>query len=210
MPYFINTWRTPRPDQYLNVVKGAKESLERTGRPGNITTTVSHPSPAQTSMGVIGTVAGFPTIQDVQDFLESLWEDESNIERLGNLGALCSSSNVSISQMINQPQANRFENFDAKYVQRTFITPATGKGPELEELLCEWGDDTDLKVGTILSRNMSGEATQIRISHFLEDLTTLEELKKEIAGSPRLSKFRELIGPVPRIGLGRIYYSKRA
>ena len=59
MPYFINTWRTPRPDQYLNVVKGAKESLERTGRPGNITTTVSHPSPAQTSMGVIGTVAGF-------------------------------------------------------------------------------------------------------------------------------------------------------
>ena len=200
MPYFINTWRTPRPDQYLNVVKGAKESLERTGRPGNITTTVSHPSPAQTSMGVIGTVAGFPTIQDVQDFLESLWEDESNIERLGNLGALCSSSNVSISQMINQPQANRFENFDAKYVQRTFITPATGKGPELEELLCEWADDTDLKVG---------EATQIRISHFLEDLTTLEELKKEVAGSPRLSKFRELIGPVPRIGLGRIYYSKR-
>jgi hypothetical protein len=161
-------------------------------------------------MGVIGTVAGFPTIQDVQDFLESLWEDESNIERLGNLGALCSSSNVSISQMINQPQANRFENFDAKYVQRTFITPATGKGRELEELLCEWADDTDLKVGTILSRNMSGEATQIRISHFLEDLTTLEELKKEIAGSPRLSKFRELIGPVPRIGLGRIYYSKRA
>ena len=118
MPYFINTWRTPRPDQYLNVVKGAKESLERTGRPGNITTTVSHPSPAQTSMGVIGTVAGFPTIQDVQDFLESLWEDESNIERLGNLGALCSSSTESISQMNSQPQANRYENFDAKSCQK--------------------------------------------------------------------------------------------
>jgi hypothetical protein len=84
------------------------------------------------------------------------------------------------------------------------VTPAKDAFPELSKLLVDWSQDTDLKVNVVVSHNMSGPATQIRISQFGESLEVLEELQAEIWSNQRMQRFTELVAGPPIRGLGRI------
>ena len=62
MPYFISSYRIPKPGQSAAVIKGVEETLKAIGRPGYVTIPVSGPMPWATSAAVGGIVAGFQTL----------------------------------------------------------------------------------------------------------------------------------------------------
>ena len=207
MPYFINTWRTPKHGHFKEVEKAARESLEGSGKPGNISVTFSSPRPTDSNLKVIGTVAGFQSPTDVENFFNSIWEDDTRFSNLERINSLCDQSSVSVSRILN-PGIGRFENFEPKFVARLFVTPAKGAFPELSKLVVDWSQDTNLKVNTVVSHNMSGPATQIRISQFGESLEILEELQAEAWANERMQRFTDLVAGPPTIGLSRITLAK--
>ena len=71
-------------------------------------------------------------------------------------------------------------------------------------MLVEWNQDTNLRVNSVVSHDMSGPATRIRVSQFVETLGVLEELQAEIWSNQRMAKFSELVAGPPVRGLGRI------
>ena len=62
MPYFINTYRSPKPGQFSTVMKAVEEILKTTGHPGFVNIPLSPPNPGARGMGVISTIAGFETL----------------------------------------------------------------------------------------------------------------------------------------------------
>jgi hypothetical protein len=97
MPYFINTWRTPKHGHFKEVEKAAQESLKASGKFGNISVTFSSPRPTDSNLKVIGTIAGFETPSDVENFFNSIWEDENRFANLEKINTLCDQS-VYLSQ----------------------------------------------------------------------------------------------------------------
>ena len=203
MSYFINTWRTPKHGHFREVEKLAQESLKATGRFGNLSVTVSHPRPTDSNLKVIGTVGGFQTADDVGDFFNSIWENESGFNNIEKINALCEQSNVSVSKVLN-PSPIRAQDMEPRFIYRHFITPVKGAFSELSKMLVEWNQDTNLRVHSVVSHDMSGPATRIRVSQFVETLGVLEELQAEIWSNQRMARFSELVSGPPVRGLGRI------
>ena len=122
MPYFVNTWRSPKPGHFMEVANAAREALQGTGKPGNVSTTISHPRPTERNMGVVGTIAGFPEIADVEEFFDAVLGDESRFASVEKANALCDHFNVSVSEVLHGPNTLP-DNFNPKFIQRLFITP---------------------------------------------------------------------------------------
>ena len=209
MPYFINTYRVPKPGQFTAVVKGVEEALKATGQPGFVNIPVSPPMPVARSMGVVGTVGGFETLDDVDALIDSLLGDDmAGLAAREQLAAMCDQVNVSVSRIVSPPWT-RPEGFVPKIISRSFVVAKPGKGPELTELLLEWREELDFRGNTIVSVPLGGQAGAVRVSHIVESLQALEDLRGQIAASPRVQKLVELINAPVMRGVGRITYMNR-
>ncbi len=205
MPYFINTYRVPKPGQFTAVMKAVAESLKATGQPGLVNIPVSPTMPRASSMAVIGTVAGFATLDDVDAFFDRLLEDDARLAGMDKVAAMCDHVNVSVSRVVS-PASTPPEGFVAKIISRSFLVAKPGKGPELIELVLEWGEELG---NTIVIVSLGGQAGAVRVSHFVESLQALEDLQGRIAASPRVQKLAELINAPVMRGIGRITYFKQ-
>ena len=204
MPYFINTYRVPKPGQFTAVMQGVEGSLKSTGQPGLVNIPVSPTMPAATSMAVVGTVAGFATLDDVDAFFDRLLDDEARLAGMDKLAAMCDQVNVSVSRVVS-PAWTPPEGFVPKIVSRNFAVAKPGKGPELIELVLEWGEELD----SIVSVPLGGQAGAVRMSNFVESLQALEDLRQQITASPRVRKLAELINAPVMRAVGRITYIKQ-
>jgi hypothetical protein len=211
MPYFINTWRTPKAGRYMEVAKAAGEALKATGKPGFVNLTLSPPRPTDTSMRVIGTIGGFDTLTDIENFFDALLEDETRFASVEKVNILCNQSNVSVSKILN-PSSTWPDGFTPKFVKRDFITPVGGALPELIDLLIDWSQEATSRIHWVISQTVRGLslAETLRVSHFSENLQTLEDFdSNDIMPNHRLKRFGELVASAPVRGTGRITYINR-
>ena len=209
MPYFINVYRVPKPGQFTAVAKGVEESIKALGRPGFVNIPVSPPMPFATGLAVISTVGGMETPDDVDALFDSLLdEDMAGFAGREQLAAMCDQVSLSVSRIMNPP-GTRPEGFVPKIISRTFAVAKPGKGPELMELLLDWREELDFRGNTVVSVPLGGQAGEVRVTQIVESLQALEDLRGQIAASPRVQKFVELVNaPVTR-GVGRITYMNR-
>ena len=208
MPYFINTYRVPKPGQFTAVMRAVAESLKATGQPGLVNIPVSPTMPRNSSMAVIGTVAGFATLDDVDAFFDHLLDDEARLAGIDKIAAMCDQVNVSVSRVVS-PASTWPEGFVPKIISRNFAVAKPGKGPELIELVLEWGEELDFRGNTIVSVLLGGQVGAVRVSHIVESLQALEDLQGQITSSPRVRKLVELINAPVMRGVGRITYMKQ-
>ena len=205
MPYFINTWRSPKPGHFMEVAKATQEALQGTGKPGNVSTTISHPRPTERNMGVVGTIAGFPEIADVEEFFDAVLGDESRFASVEKANALCDHFNVSVSEVLHGPNTLP-DNFNPKFIQRLFITPRLDKNRELISLIPDMREQFSVRSNIIVSRPLSGPSVSIRVSCFVESLESLKELNSQLIGSPIQKTIQQSVASPTVRGLARIFY----
>lgn len=209
MKYFINTWRTPKNGNLYSVTDASETSLRNTNHPGNITVTLAPSDPINRSLMVVGTVGGFRTLSEIEDFHDAILQDGSRYSALDRISSLCDHTNHSISEILN------FKDWPAsfvpKYVKRDFITPQSGALPELLDLLSEWREESTSNIHWVFSQTVQGLSMSepLRVSHFgqsLEDLSQFNE--QDIRGNSRMKRFGELIKNPPVRSTSRITYFK--
>ena len=121
------------------------------------------------------------------------------------ISAICDQDNVSISRVVS-PRWTPPEGFVPKIVQRNNMVAQPGNARELLEFLLEWRDELDFRGNTIVSVPLGGQAGAVRVTQIVESLQALEDLRGQIAASPRFPKLRDLINPSGGRGVGRITY----
>ena len=206
MPYFINTYRIPKPGQSAAVIKGVEESIKAIGRPGYVTIPVSGPMPWATSAAVGGTVAGFQTLDEVDALMDGLLADDmAGLATWDELSAMCDQVNNSVSRVVS-PAWTPLEGFVPKIVSRTFLTAKPGKARELTEFLLEWREEINIRGNTVVSVPLGGPVGSVRVSQIVESLQALEDLGEQIAASSRVQQLTELISAPPIRGVVRITY----
>ena len=206
MPYFINTYRIPKPGQSAAVIKGVEESIKAIGRPGYVTIPVSGPMPWATSAAVGGTVAGFQTLDEVDALMDGLLADDmAGLAKWDELSAMCDQVNNSVSRVVS-PAWTPLEGFVPKIVSRTFLTAKPGKARELTEFLLEWREEINIRGNTVVSVPLGGPVGSVRVSQIVESLQALEDLGEQIAASSRVQQLTELISAPPIRGVVRITY----
>ncbi len=204
MPYFINTWKSPKPGHFMEVAKATQEALQGSGKPGNVSTTISHPRPTERNMGVVVTIAGFPEITDVEEFFDAMLGDESRFASVEKANALCDHFNVSVSEVLHGPNTLP-DNFSPKFIQRLFITPRLDKLRELLSLVPDMRE-TSVRSNIVVSRPLSGPSASIRVSCFVESLESLKELNSQFIGSPIQKTIQQSVASPTVRGLARIFY----
>ena len=158
---------------------------------------------------VIGTVAGFETLDDVDALLDSLLADDmAGLAARDELGAMCDQSNHSVSRIMS-PAWTLPEGFVPKIISRTVLVAKPGKGAELVEFLLEWVEEIDFRGAAIVSVPLGGQVGAVRVSQIVESLQALEDLQGQIAASPRAQKLVELSDPPIMRGVERIVYTNQ-
>ncbi len=206
MEYFINTYRVPKPGQFTDVVNGVAESLEATGRRGFVNIPMSPPSPSTQSSQIIGTVAGFETLDEVDAFFDELLADGmAGFSSRDTLSAKCDSFNISVSEILSPVQA-RSQVFNAKIVERATVSAKPGKEDELIEAMTEWATESVFPAVKAVSVMIGGERGLVRLTHIVESLQALDDLRQELRSSPQAQRMGELIDPPAMREVGRITY----
>ena len=205
MPYFINTYRVPKPGQNLAVADRVGENIKASGKPGFVSIGISPPRPIAQGAAVVGTFAGFETLDDVDAFIDGVLARGRGNAAAETLNAMCDKVNTSVSRIVS-PVWSPPANFVPKIVERTQLVAKPGKAPELLELLLEWREESDYLGNSIMSVALGGQGGAVRVTQIVESLQAVEDIRGQITASPRAQELLELInGPVTR-GVGRITY----
>ena len=206
MPYFLNTYRTPKPGKFTAVVKGVIESLKAMERRGFVTIPISGPMPWATGATVGGTVGGFQTLDEVDALMDGLLADNmAGLAARDELAAMCDQVNNSVSRILS-PFISQPEGFVPKIISRTFLTAKAGKAQELTAFLLEWGEEIDIRGNTVVSVSLGGPVGNARVAQIVESLQALEDLGQRVSASPRVQQLAELISVPPIRSVARITY----
>ena len=209
MPYFMNTFRTPKPGKVADVADLVQKSLEDLGVPGIVSVAVSPPTPHLESFKVTAAL-NIENSEGVDALIDRIFDDALTVMRdRTDISELCTQENLSFSRVMAS-SANIPDNFTPKFINRQFVPVKLGKLPETVELLSSWNADIDHPFAYNVSVPMGGPVSSVRITYIVESFTSLEALNEKVFSDPRINNLRELISGSAVRSLGRITYAKRA
>ena len=209
MPYFMNSFRTPRSGKLGEVAELVQKSLEDLGVPGIVSVAVSPPTPHLEPAKVTAAV-NIENPEGVDALVDRLFDNGMQaIRDRSDISALCTQESLSFSKVMAS-SANIPDNFTPKFINRQFVPVKLGKLPETVELLSSWNADIDHPFAYNVSVPMGGPVSSVRITYIVESFTSLEALNEKVFSDPRINNLRELISGSAVRSLGRITYAKRA
>mgnify|MGYP001378035855 CR=1 FL=1 len=209
MPYFMNSFRTPKSGKLGEVAELVQKSLEDLGVPGIVSVAVSPPTPHLEPAKVTAAV-NIENPEGVDALVDRLFDNGMQaIRDRSDISALCTHESLSFSKVMAS-SANIPDNFTPKFINRQFVPVKLGKLPETVELLSSWNADIDHPFAYNVSVPMGGPVSSVRITYLVESFTSLEALNEKVFSDPRINNLRELISGSAVRSLGRITYAKRA
>ena len=209
MPYFMNSFRTPKTGKMGEVAELVQKSLEDLGVPGIVSVAVSPPTPHLEPAKVTAAV-NIENPEGVDALVDRLFDNGMQaIRDRSDISALCTQESLSFSKVMAS-SANIPDNFTPKFINRQFVPVKLGKLPETVELLSSWNADIDHPFAYNVSVPMGGPVSSVRITYIVESFTSLEALNEKVFSDPRINNLRELISGSAVRSLGRITYAKWA
>ena len=209
MPYFMNSFRTPKTGKMGEVAELVQKSLEDLGVPGIVSVAVSPPTPHLEPAKVTAAV-NIENPEGVDALVDRLFDNGMQaIKDRSDISALCTQESLSFSKVMAS-SANIPDNFTPKFINRQFVPVKLGKLPETVELLSSWNADIDHPFAYNVSVPMGGPVSSVRITYIVESFTSLEALNEKVFSDPRINNLRELISGSAVRSLGRITYAKWA
>ena len=206
MPYFLNTFRTPKLGKEAEVVQAVRGSLEAIGGRGLVNVSMSSPNAPTTDMRVVGTLL-LDDESAVDELLDLLYENDMEaVSSRSGISEMCSHENWSLSKVIAS-SGQIPEGFAPKYINRHFVPVKVGKLADALDLLTEWGESIDHRYVYNVSVPLGGPMSMVRITHIIESFVAMQELNEKVFSDPRQEKFMDMLsGSVVR-SLGRVTYS---
>lgn len=209
MPYFMNTFRTPKPGKVADVADLVQKSLEDLGVPGIVSVAVSPPTPHLESFKVTAAL-NIENSEGVDALIDRIFDDALTVMRdRTDISELCTHEAISFSRVMAS-SANIPDNFTPKFINRTFIPVKLGKLPEMLDLQSSWHAEIDHPFAYNISVPIGGPVSSVRVTHIVESFTSLEALNEKIFSDPRMNNLRDMITGSGVRSLGRITYAKRA
>ena len=205
MSYFINFVRVPSAGKMGVVLDAATASLAATGRPGFITVPVSAAAPNNPRPGIISTIGGFATLDDIDALQETIFQDATLMNRLNAIDAMCDWNHWTVSENLSGPLGTP-SGYEPKVVGRTMSVAAPGKRQALVDAFLGIRDKVTPDVKPMVSAPMSGPISAERVTTFGTSLQDLDDQSKEFRGHARSSGVPDLLSQVPVHHLGRVVY----
>ena len=205
MSYFTNFVRVPSAGKMGVVLEAITASLAATGRPGFITVPVSAAAPNNPRPGIISTIGGTATLDDIDALQEALLQNATAMNRLDAIDAMCDRTHWTVSENLSGPLGTPSE-YEPKVVGRTFVVAKPGKRQALVDAFLGIRDKVTPDVKPMVSAPMSGPISAVRITTFGTSLQDLDDQIKEFRGQARSSGVPDLLSQVPVFHLGRVVY----
>ncbi|HIA16679.1 MAG TPA: hypothetical protein EYN72_07860 [Dehalococcoidia bacterium] len=206
MSYFTNFVRVPSAGKMGVVLEAITASLAATGRPGFITVPVSAAAPNNPRPGIISTLGGTATLDDIDAVQEALLQNATIMNRLDAIDAMCDRTHWTVSENLSGPLGTP-SGYEPKVVGRTFMVAKPGKKQELVDALLGMRDKISSDVKPMLSTPLSGPISAVRITYISTSLQDLEDQRREFLGDrARNAGLPDLVGQVPIFHLGRVVY----
>jgi hypothetical protein len=206
MSYFTNFVRVPSAGKMGVVLEAITASLAATGRPGFITVPVSAAAPNNPRPGIISTIGGTATLDDIDAIQEALLQNATIMNRLDAIDAMCDRTHWTVSENLSGPLGTP-SGYEPKVVGRTFMVAKPGKKQELVDALLGMRDKISSDVKPMLSTPLSGPISAVRITYISTSLQDLEDQRREFhRDRDRNAGLQDLVGQVPIFHLGRVVY----
>ena len=206
MSYFTNFVRVPSAGKMGVVLEAITASLAATGRPGFITVPVSAAAPNNPRPGIISTIGGTATLDDIDALQEALLQNATAMNRLDAIDAMCDRTHWTVSENLSGPLGTP-SGYEPKVVGRTFMVAKPGKKQELVDALLGMRDKISSDVKPMLSTPLSGPVSAVRITYISTSLHDLEDQRREFhRDRTRNAGLQDLVGQVPIFHLGRVVY----
>ena len=206
MSYFTNFVRVPSAGKRGVVLDAITASLAATGRPGFITVPVSAAAPNNPRPGIISTIGGTATLDDIDALQEALLQNATIMNRLDAIDAMCDRTHWTVSENLSGPLGTP-SGYEPKVVGRTFMVAKLGKKQELVDALLGMRDKISSDVKPMLSTPLSGPISAVRITYISTSLQDLEDQRREFhRDRDRNAGLPDLVGQVPIFHLGRVVY----
>ena len=205
MSYFTNFVRVPSAGKMGVVLDAITASLAATGRPGFITVPVSAAAPNNPRPGIISTIGGTATLDDIDTLQEALLQNATAMNRLDAIDAMCDRTHWTVSENLSGPLGTPSE-YEPKVVGRTFVVAKPGKRQALVDAFLGIRDKVTPDVKPMVSAPMSGPISAVRVTTFGASLQDLDDQIKEFRGQARNAGVPDLLGQVPVHHLGRVVY----
>ncbi len=187
------------------VLDAITASLAATGRPGFITVPVSAAAPNNPRPGIISTIGGTATLDDIDALQEALLQNATAMNRLDAIDAMCDRTHWTVSENLSGPLGTPSE-YEPKVVGRTFVVAKPGKRQALVDAFLGIRDKVTPDVKPMVSAPMSGPISAVRVTTFGASLQDLDDQIKEFRGQARSSGVPDLFSQVPVFHLGRVVY----
>ena len=206
MSYFTNFVRVPSAGKMGVVLEAITASLAATGRPGFITVPVSAAAPNNPRPGIISTLGGTATLDDIDAVQEALLQNATIMNRLDAIDAMCDRTHWTVSENLSGPLGTP-SGYEPKVVGRTFMVAKPGKKQELVDALLGMRDKISSDVKPMLSTPLSGPVSAVRITYISTSLQDLEDQRREFHRDRAHNEgLQDLVGQVPIFHLGRVVY----
>ena len=205
MSYFTNFVRVPSAGKMGVVLDAITASLAATDRPGFITVPVSAAAPNNPRPGIISTIGGTATLDDIDAVQEALLQNATAMNRLDAIDAMCDRTHWTVSENLSGPLGTPSE-YEPKVVGRTFVVAKPGKRQALVDAFLGIRDKVTPDVKPMVSAPMSGPISAVRVTTFGASLQDLDDQIKEFRGQARSSGVPDLFSQAPVFHLGRVVY----
>lgn len=205
MSYFINLVRVPSAGKMSVVLDLISSSHAATGRPGFITVPVSAAAPNQPRPGIISTLGGFATLDDIDAAQDALLQGPAALNRQNAIDAVCDRNYWFVSENLSGP-GGWPSGYEAKVVSRTQATAKLGQKEALVDALLEIRDKVSPDVKPVVSAAISGPITGVRVTAFGASLQDLRDQVTEFRAQARSAGVPDLLGGIPVEHVGRVVY----